>query len=93
MSNDYQAVYDATREALGNLDHHLQVIAQDICLQVALTQEAMRAPHLLLKCAVNTSPYTPGLWTCTCPSVNILGRGSTPAAAAEDFDRQWKTGS
>lgn len=101
MSDSYQAIYDAVRsritggniaEAVGeaarqcfDVSHLLPVIAQDFYASAA----AMRAPSAVYRPSVRMD----GNQWCALYGENlqdgVAGFGNTPAAAMEDFDRNW----
>lgn len=80
MSNSYQAIYDAAREAF-DISYVRAMLQQDF----SIAAQEMARPFVLLRSDGNA-------W-CALYGDNIqegvCGFGSTPHEAAADFDKSW----
>ena len=106
MSDSYQAVYDAVRSRIGNVDiasavseairltcdasYIIPGIAQDISIAVERVREASMRPSVLYRPRI----FVDGNQWCALYGDNlqdgVAGFGSFPEEAMLDFDTQWK---
>lgn len=100
MNDNYQAVFDAVRSRIGNVDigaavesamrdanigHH----AMMACENVRAAADQASAPHVLMRPKISID----GNAWCALYGDNLMegvaGFGDSPAAAMAEFDRQW----
>lgn len=106
MTDTYQAVYDAVRSRIGNVDigyavqavlreanisHYVEQVAHSIAESAGIAAEAHAAPSAVYRPTLKID----GDQWCALYGDNlqdgVAGFGDTPAAAMADFDKAWST--